>query len=194
MVEREDAKFAKWMRGHGKIATLKDDEIERLERARRAVSGVSADEVMQSMYNRLDPKPQPPSSYTRKIIPAVPQGLFLTATPRQPCSRGRKLTPPSAWTARLTNGNKTYLMWSSLSTFRPPSTPERYLSRCFTEEIVSGGVQICVELKPRYLRVVFDEDVFMEGVLFKEIKTDESFWFLSACCSCIHRVLWISQT
>ena len=60
VVEKDDPMFAKWMRKHGKLATLKDDEIARLERARTAVSGPSADEVMNSMYNRLSPKPKPP--------------------------------------------------------------------------------------------------------------------------------------
>lgn len=63
-MEKDDAKFAKWMRKHGKLATLKDDEIERLERARTAASGPSTSEVMDAMYNRLSPKPKP-ASYLR---------------------------------------------------------------------------------------------------------------------------------
>ena len=73
MVEKDDPKFAKWMRKHGKLATLKDDEIERLERARTAVSGPGAEEVMHSMYNRLSPKPKPPLySPTTTSLPKQP--------------------------------------------------------------------------------------------------------------------------
>ena len=57
-VEEAEPKFAGWMRSHGKLAVLKDDEIERLERAGAATMGVSRAEVMDSMYNRLEPKPK----------------------------------------------------------------------------------------------------------------------------------------
>ena len=60
--EASDPKFARWMRQHGKLAVLKDDEVERLERAAVATTGYTRDEVMGSMYGRLDPKParEPP--------------------------------------------------------------------------------------------------------------------------------------
>lgn len=57
-VEDAEPKFASWMRSHGKLAVLKDDEIERLERAGGATMGTTRAEVMNSMYNRLEPKPQ----------------------------------------------------------------------------------------------------------------------------------------
>lgn len=46
------------MRSHGKLAVLKDDEVDRLERANAACAGMDRHEVMNSMYNRLDPKPR----------------------------------------------------------------------------------------------------------------------------------------
>lgn len=46
------------MRSHGKLAVLKDDEVDRLERAGAATMGVSRSEVLESMYNRLEPRPQ----------------------------------------------------------------------------------------------------------------------------------------
>ena len=46
------------MRSHGKLAVLKDNEVDRLERAGAATMGASRGEVLQSMYNRLEPKPQ----------------------------------------------------------------------------------------------------------------------------------------
>ena len=39
MVEEQEPKFARWMRQHGKLAVLKDDEVDRLERAGAAASG-----------------------------------------------------------------------------------------------------------------------------------------------------------
>lgn len=57
-VEDAEPKFASWMRSHGKLAVLKDDEVDRLERAGAATMGASRGEVLQSMYNRLEPKPQ----------------------------------------------------------------------------------------------------------------------------------------
>lgn len=57
-MEDAEPKFASWMRDHGKLAILKDDEVDRLERAGAATMGVSRAEVLESMYNRLEPKPQ----------------------------------------------------------------------------------------------------------------------------------------
>lgn len=37
---------------------MKDDEVDRLERAGTAVSGATRQEVMESMYGRVDPKPR----------------------------------------------------------------------------------------------------------------------------------------
>ncbi len=38
-IEEQEPKFARWMRKHGKLAVLKDDEVDRLERAAAAASG-----------------------------------------------------------------------------------------------------------------------------------------------------------
>lgn len=40
-IEEREPKFAAWMRSHGKQAVLKDDEVDRLERASQAASGPS---------------------------------------------------------------------------------------------------------------------------------------------------------
>jgi len=58
-VESQDPKFAAWMRRHGRQAVLKDDEVERLERARVAQTGLTHDEVLGSMYGRVRPLPAP---------------------------------------------------------------------------------------------------------------------------------------
>lgn len=56
-LESSEPVFAAWMRNHGRIAQLKDSHVERLERAAQAVSGPGRGEVMETMYNRLDPTP-----------------------------------------------------------------------------------------------------------------------------------------
>ena len=82
VVERDEPKFAQWMRKHGKLATLKDDEIARLERARAAVSGPSAADVLNSMYNRLTPKPKPPSYAPPKSAPPRPPSVTVVGLPQ----------------------------------------------------------------------------------------------------------------
>lgn len=58
-MEDGDKKFASWMRKHGKQAVLKDDEVDRIERAAAATCGSqSREEVIESMYGRLEPKPE----------------------------------------------------------------------------------------------------------------------------------------
>lgn len=36
VIEEKEPKFAAWLRRHGKVAIIKDDEVERLERAERS--------------------------------------------------------------------------------------------------------------------------------------------------------------
>ena len=57
-MEGQEPKFAAWMRRHGKLAVLKDDEVDRIERAGAAASGPGRQDVMESMYGRLEPKPK----------------------------------------------------------------------------------------------------------------------------------------
>ncbi|GIL50958.1 hypothetical protein Vafri_7032 [Volvox africanus] len=59
-MEESDPRFAAWLRRHGKQAILGDAEVDRLERASRAVSGPGREDVMHSMYGKLDPKPEGP--------------------------------------------------------------------------------------------------------------------------------------
>ncbi|KAH7616838.1 hypothetical protein NADE_001645 [Nannochloris sp. 'desiccata'] len=46
IIEESEPKFARWMRSHGKLAVLKDDEVDRLERASSAASGPSRQDVI----------------------------------------------------------------------------------------------------------------------------------------------------
>lgn len=51
-------------------AVLGDGEVERLERAGRAVLGPSRDDVMASMYGRVDPRPAAPT-YSAEELAAM---------------------------------------------------------------------------------------------------------------------------
>eukprot|EP00798_Chlamydomonas_sp_ICE-L_P006593 gene6593-3248_t len=87
-VEQSDPKFAKWMRKHGKLAVLKDDEVERIERASHAVSGsVSRQDVMESMYGRIEPKPLAPSYSTQEISALTWKSLNVPPNMGMECSR-----------------------------------------------------------------------------------------------------------
>ena len=55
-IEATEPKSAGWMRRHGKLAVLKDDEVERLERASsagRTSSGATREQVMQVSQREL---------------------------------------------------------------------------------------------------------------------------------------------
>ena len=52
---------------------LKDDEVDRLERAAAAVTGASRQDVMESMYNRLEPKPK--GAHALRPVPPLLCGL-----------------------------------------------------------------------------------------------------------------------
>jgi hypothetical protein len=65
MINSTDPKFAKWMRGHGKQAVLKDAEIERLERASTAYSGVvTRSDLMAKMMGKINPMASLAPSFT----------------------------------------------------------------------------------------------------------------------------------
>lgn len=75
-VEEREPRFARWLRKHGKQAQLKDDEVDRIERASKAACGPSRQEVMDSMYNRLNPKPKGTARSHSVVNSPVPGELF----------------------------------------------------------------------------------------------------------------------
>lgn len=68
------------MRSHGKLAVLKDDEIDRLERANAVCAEMDRAEVMESMYNRLDPKPKGATAAAKAMAP-VHAACFIHVLP-----------------------------------------------------------------------------------------------------------------
>ncbi len=68
-IEASEPKFAGWMRRHGKLAVLKDDEVERLERAAnagRTSSGATREQVMQVIEKTPARSPAPRREGTRE--------------------------------------------------------------------------------------------------------------------------------
>ena len=119
-VEEAEPKFAGWMRSHGKLAVLKDDEIERLERAGAATMGVSRAEVMDSMYNRLEPKPKGDVMPCRP--PVALAGLQLRFQSRSTAPRWdmRCAQPCLSSTPVATNTIETFVSGSVLPACDPP--------------------------------------------------------------------------
>ena len=172
-VEATEPKFARFMRKHGKIAVLKDDEVERLERANQAGSGArSRQEVMASMYGRADPKPLAPS-YTAEEV------LKMQAAER----------------ARLERQEQLYLdpgrqEWQELAA----AAPQSFGADCgaYQWQQNQGEVTVFVRLKPKAvrgkvevaytedaLRVVVDGEAVLEGALYQPVVPADSGWFIS---------------
>lgn len=98
--EDNEPKFASWMRSHGKLAVLKDDEVDRLERAGAATMGPTRGEVLESMYNKLDPKPQGIPMLRSTLLSSQASTLALSrnAFPqvRAECTQHKALSPRHA--------------------------------------------------------------------------------------------------
>ncbi|MEW5300926.1 MAG: hypothetical protein WDW36_003817 [Sanguina aurantia] len=166
ILDASEPKFAKWMRKHGKLAVIKDDEVERLERAGRATLGPSRDDVMGSMYGRLDPSPVGPS-YSRQELLAM----------EQVAEKDRRQ-------ARLTSSRDT--AWAALDTPLGVVT-DKYKWRQNQSHVelfvlVPPNVpshQVRVTLQEQHLCVGFSsQDNHMNGTLFHAIRPGDSTWFI----------------
>ncbi|KAF8065598.1 hypothetical protein HT031_003199 [Scenedesmus sp. PABB004] len=163
-VEPSDPRFAAWLRAHGKLAALQDDEVERLERAGRPGGwlGLSRDEVLAGLYGRADPRPAAP-----RYGPA-PAAERPPAPVAEPAS-----TSERAWAALTVPAglglDGTRLKWrQSLSHVEVFVRLPRGV----------GGKQVRVALAPRSLEVVASgDDVLLAGQLAAEVKAEESTWF-----------------
>ena len=191
-IERDDPKFARWMRRHKKLAVLKDDEVDRLERAQHASIGPSREEVMESMYGRLNPKPIQPT-YTPEELQKM---MLVEASERRQkqllserdrvwaeidvnthlgldCSETLSGNLPYKW-----NQNQTYV---EIHIQLPESMP------------ICGQYKdvIRVDITPYFVEVaVMESDGDTErhhdrvyskiwgGKLFAEVKVDESTWLI----------------
>ena len=68
-IERQEPKFARWMRGHRKLAVLKDDEVDRLERASKPAVGDSREARQRTSAGQVPPEANPPRMEGRRMVP-----------------------------------------------------------------------------------------------------------------------------
>ncbi|KAF5833440.1 hypothetical protein DUNSADRAFT_10266, partial [Dunaliella salina] len=168
-LSEQDPSFSAWMRKHHKQAVLKDDEVDRLERATHAASGsVSRDEVMQQMYGKADPRPEA-SAYTPEQVLAMKQ--------RQDQARQQA--------ALLTDQDKEWLalppipdgMGLALKRYRWTQNMSHVECHIKLPPKVSPS-QVCIDLSSEGLVVLFGGRRYIGGPLFKTIDVANSTWFI----------------
>ena len=167
MIEDSEPKFARWMRSHGKLAVLKDDEVDRLERAAGATSGPSREDVMDSMYGRLEPKPQKPSYTAEERI-----AMRRREEEEHAAARRAALAPPSYLAIDIPRDLgvdcRTY-RWRQTQSHVEIFVPLPEGLAAAKVGVSLGPTRICVEL---------DERPALKGRLYREIKADESTWYV----------------
>ncbi|KAL4532079.1 hypothetical protein Ndes2437B_g02505 [Nannochloris sp. 'desiccata'] len=167
IIEESEPKFARWMRSHGKLAVLKDDEVDRLERASSAASGPSRQDVMDSMYGRLEPKPKE-ASYSAEERLAMHRKIEEEKT----TARRAALLPPSYLAIDIPRD-----MGMDCGTYRWKQTQSHVEIFLPLPENITVS-KISVSIKPSHLTVDFDERPMLKGKLYREIKADESTWYI----------------
>jgi len=165
IIESTEPKFATWMRNHGKLAQLKDDEVHRLERAQRSEYVSSRQELESTMYGRLRPTPVAPTyspSERRKVdeVNAETRRQLLLQSPESKAWE-TIIIPPDLGTS------STRFKWRQNQT-----SVEVFLR-------VPPSATVTVELTTLTLTVrIGDEDILLGGELSQPIKRDESMWYV----------------
>jgi hypothetical protein len=153
------------MRKHGKMAVMKDDEVDRLERA-GAQSASSRQEVMESMYGRLDPKPAKPtySIEEQKKMRAREEeekAQARTSSMKMLSSSYQQIDVPH----ELGLDCGTY-KWKQNQTYVEIFIPVR------------ADDTIDVELKPKAISVKIGGRPTLAGALYRDIKAEDSTWYV----------------
>lgn len=167
MIEESEPKFARWMRSHGKLAVLKDDEVDRLERASAAASGPSRQDVMDSMYGRLEPKPKEPlySAEERRA-------MRLREEEEAAAARRAALAPPSYLAIDIPRD-----LGLDCGTYKWRQTQSHVEIFVPLPESLSTA-KLAVTLSTTRICVELDERPALKGQLYREIKVDESTWYV----------------
>ncbi|KAL6752635.1 hypothetical protein V8C86DRAFT_573995 [Haematococcus lacustris] len=168
-IEAQEPRFAAFMRKHNKLAVLRDEEVERLERCGQAVCARrSRQEEMDTMYGRMEPKPQAPA-YSHQELLAVEaarqqqqaQVALLTDQERAwmalpPLPPGLGLQPSSSlrWSQDLTRVEVTVRL--------PPRLPTRKVS---------------VQLAAASLHIMFGSKLYRGGLLCHWVDLQGCTWF-----------------
>ena len=167
IIEESEPKFSRWMRNHGKMAVLKDDEVDRLERASKATSGLSRQEVMDSMYGRLEPKPRQPSYSAEERIAMRRR----EEEEREAASKMALL--PSAYLA-IDLPKDMGMSCGAYKWRQSQSHVEVFVP-------IPDGVpssKAAVSLSTNRISIEFDEKPILKGTLYRAIKAEESTWYI----------------
>lgn len=198
LIEDSEPKFASWMRSHGKMAVLKDDEVDRLERAGKAVSGPGRDEVMRSMYGRLEPKPLPPA-FSKEELEAMERAKREgRGDPRAAALEGvarRRAVEGGSSEAGAQNSSVSSALSSLAASLPLPSglgvrTPDYSWTQ--TQSRVELLIPlppsarrhsrpselVAASLGPNRLSVVVDGAIVVHGTLWRETKVESSTWYV----------------
>lgn len=167
MIEQDEPKFARFIRRHGKVAVLKDDEVERIERADKATSGYSRDEVMQSMYGNANPiaiRPKYNAEDLRKM-----------ALKEEEEARVRRIEGPQekSWNA-IQVPDMLGIQQEKCKWFQNQSYVEIY----YRLPTNARTHRVNVDLQPQKLSVEVEGEKVLHGTLFAPIKKDMSTWII----------------
>ncbi|GIL50959.1 hypothetical protein Vafri_7032 [Volvox africanus] len=168
-MEESDPRFAAWLRRHGKQAILGDAEVDRLERASRAVSGPGREDVMHSMYGKLDPKPEGPKY-------SLDEKLRVQERERQEAMKTQLMNRQDAAWSAITIDPDMGLECARYKWIQNQS--HVYIFVRIPDRVEAG--QLCVQLRPGWLSVSVgqDDQPILYGSLYGSIKAEHSTWFV----------------
>ena len=166
-VEESETKFATWMRRHGKMAVMKDDEVDRLERA-GAQSASSRQDVMESMYGRLDPKPAPATYSAEEQRKMRARAEEEKASARKAAVRMLSASYQQVVVPEALGVACSAYKWRQNQTYVEVFVPIRE-----TDDVV-------VQLNPKSISVeIGGRPVLgLKGELYRDIKAEDSTWYM----------------
>ena len=169
-VEEAEPKFAAWMRKHNKMAVMKDDEVDRLERA-GAQSASTRRDVMESMYGRLDPRPAP-ATYSAE----EQKKMKARAEEEKVAARKAAVQMISAAYQQVEVPRELGVACSSYKWRQNQTYVEIYVPIGH----VNTTNDVVVELKPKSILVeIAGRPVLgLKGELYRDIKAEDSTWYL----------------
>eukprot|EP00878_Enallax_costatus_P010420 GHUV01010877.1.p1 GENE.GHUV01010877.1~~GHUV01010877.1.p1 ORF type:complete len:291 (+),score=87.41 GHUV01010877.1:788-1660(+) len=165
-IEQQEPKFAAWMRKHGKLAVVQDDEVDRIERSSKPGGwrGLHRQEVLESMYGKMDPSPAAPKYDPMPIQQATEQQPAVAANniPARDEPWDSLVIPEG--TGLSSTGYKWRQNLSHVEVFvKLPAT------------ITPKQVTVC--LSPTRLTVTAAGDELLGGRLSAEVKVEDSTWY-----------------
>jgi len=172
------------MRKHGKLAVLKDDEVDRLERSTTATTGLSRQEVMDSMYGKLDPKPAQPKYTAEEKIrmrrleeKEANRVRSMLSLPGGPAYQAIAINPQLGIECSTYKWRQTQ---THVEVFIPLPCPSDIITSSSSMSSISAAAnKVHVDLSPKHLKIVADERPLLSGELCREIKVDESSWYVT---------------